>query len=77
MTRFGPIELNPGKERSRRSVLRAGGAGPVGIPRTGRASFVAFELGSDGLRELPVEAAEDGLTLRIRCKPSTGSPEGA
>jgi hypothetical protein len=42
-----------------------GPGGAVGIARVSRSSFVAFELGADGLHELPVEVEEDGSTLSI------------
>jgi hypothetical protein len=42
-----------------------GPGGAVGIARVSRSSFVAFELGADGLHELSVEVEEDGATLSI------------
>lgn len=42
-----------------------GAGGAVGIARVGRCSFVAFELGAEGLHELAVEVDESGTTLRI------------
>ena len=42
-----------------------GPGGAVGIARISRSSFVAFELGADGLRELPVKLDDGGATLRI------------
>lgn len=42
-----------------------GPGGAVGIARVSRSSFVAFELGADGLHELPVDLDDDGATLSI------------
>ena len=42
-----------------------GPGGAVGIARVSRSSFVAFELGADGLRELPVDVDENGGILKI------------
>lgn len=46
------------------------GRPPIDIARISRSSYVAFELGPAGLRELPVDVAPDGETLRIRRRPS-------
>jgi hypothetical protein len=42
-----------------------GPGGAVGIARVSRSSFVAFELGADGLHELPVQVDDLGSTLHI------------
>lgn len=42
-----------------------GPGGAVGIARVSRSSFVAFELGADGLHELPVDVDERGTTLHV------------
>lgn len=42
-----------------------GPGGAVGIARVSRSSFVAFELGADGLHELPVQVEQSGATLSI------------
>jgi len=42
-----------------------GPGGAVGIARVSRSSFVAFELGAEGLHELPVDVDEHGATLSI------------
>lgn len=42
-----------------------GPGGAVGIARVSRSTFVAFELGADGLHELPVDLDDDGATLSI------------
>jgi hypothetical protein len=42
-----------------------GPGGAIAIARIGGSCFVAFELGSDGLRELPVHIDPDAATLRI------------
>lgn len=43
-----------------------GPGGAVAIARISCSSFVAFELGSSGLRELPVELDANGTTLLVR-----------
>ena len=40
--------------------------GPLGIARIGRTSYVAFQLGPEGLRQLPVDLDEDEVTLRVQ-----------
>jgi len=50
----------------------------VGIARVSRSSFVAFELGAEGLHELPVDVDERGTTLHVeRLGPqmADGSPQ--
>ncbi len=42
-----------------------GPGGPVGIARVSHSGFVAFELGPDGLAELPVEVDASLSTLRV------------
>lgn len=42
-----------------------GPGGAVGIARVSRSTFVAFELGADGLHELPVQIEQNGETLSI------------
>lgn len=42
-----------------------GPGGPLGIARISQSSYVAFELGPDGLEELPVELDHATTTLRI------------
>ena len=40
--------------------------GPLGIARIGSTSYVAFQLGPEGLRQLPVDLDEDEVTLRVQ-----------
>ena len=54
-----------------------GPGGAVGIARISRSSFVAFELGADGLHELPVELDEHGATLLIERSHATDAGGGA
>ena len=42
-----------------------GPGGAVGIARVSRSSFVAFELGAEGLHELPVDVDERGTTIHV------------
>jgi hypothetical protein len=42
-----------------------GPGGAVGIARVSRSSFVAFELGAEGLHELPVDVDDRSGTLSI------------
>lgn len=42
-----------------------GPGGAIGIACVGRSSFVAFELGGNGLHELPVDVDARALSLRI------------
>jgi len=42
-----------------------GPGGAVSIARVSRSSFVAFELGADGLHELPVDVEDGGSTLHV------------
>jgi len=44
-----------------------GPRGPLGIARIGRTSFVAYQLDSQGLRELPVEVDDADGSLRVQC----------
>lgn len=50
-----------------------GPGGPVGIARVSHSGFVAFELGPDGLAELPVEVDASLSTLRVH-RAHTASP---
>jgi hypothetical protein len=43
-----------------------GRRGPLGIARIGRSSFVAYQLDSQGLREVPVEVDARAGSLRVR-----------
>lgn len=51
-----------------------GPGGPVGIARISHSTFVAFELGPEGLAELPVEVDGSVSTLRVR-RAGVGAPE--